>query len=119
MEDLEREIKLEYDRTMNGIIFEKVLMSHPKEFSHISLPPKEPEYVPKRGKRVSFAHIYVCFFIIPIILRTKHKFVLSGQDAFPLLLIPRTTESILCFARCSPGQRCSVCYRKYGSSATE
>nr|XP_046240546.1 dynein axonemal heavy chain 1 [Scatophagus argus] len=47
--DLEKEVKLEYDRTMNRMSFDKVVMSHPEEFSHITLPQKEPEYVPEKG----------------------------------------------------------------------
>ncbi|XP_044079595.1 dynein axonemal heavy chain 1 isoform X1 [Siniperca chuatsi] len=43
--DLENEVKLEYDRTMNRMSFDKVVMSHPEEFSHITLPHKDPEYV--------------------------------------------------------------------------
>ncbi|XP_076603478.1 dynein axonemal heavy chain 1 [Chaetodon auriga] len=47
--DLEKEVKLEYDRTMNRISFDKVVMSHPEEFSHITLPQKNPECVPQKG----------------------------------------------------------------------
>ncbi|KAM4613811.1 dynein axonemal heavy chain 1 [Polymixia lowei] len=46
---LEKEIKLEYDRTMNCIMFDKVVMTHPEQFSHITLPQKQPEPVPQRG----------------------------------------------------------------------
>ncbi|XP_023120862.2 dynein axonemal heavy chain 1-like isoform X2 [Amphiprion ocellaris] len=49
IEDLEKEIKLEYDRTMNSMIFEKVVMSHPEEFPHITLPQKDSECVPQTG----------------------------------------------------------------------
>uniref|UniRef100_A0A3Q3IZZ6 Dynein, axonemal, heavy chain 1 n=1 Tax=Monopterus albus TaxID=43700 RepID=A0A3Q3IZZ6_MONAL len=47
--DLEKEVKLEYYRTMNRMTFDKVVMSHPEEFSHITLPKKDPEYVPQKG----------------------------------------------------------------------
>uniref|UniRef100_A0A3Q3STI9 Dynein, axonemal, heavy chain 1 n=1 Tax=Mastacembelus armatus TaxID=205130 RepID=A0A3Q3STI9_9TELE len=47
--DIEKDVKLEYNRTMNRMIFDKVVMSHPKEFSHITLPKKHPEYVPQKG----------------------------------------------------------------------
>ncbi|KAF3689531.1 Dynein heavy chain 1 [Channa argus] len=47
--DLEKEVKLEYYRTMNRMSFNKVVMNHPAEFSHIILPKKEPEYVPHKG----------------------------------------------------------------------
>ncbi|XP_067444208.1 dynein axonemal heavy chain 1 isoform X2 [Thunnus thynnus] len=46
--DLEKEVKLEYDRTMIRISLDKVVMSH-QEFSHITLPKKDPEYVPQKG----------------------------------------------------------------------
>ncbi|XP_029005758.1 dynein axonemal heavy chain 1 [Betta splendens] len=46
--DLEKELQLEYVRTMNRMSFDKVVMSHP-EFSHISLPKKDPEYAPQTG----------------------------------------------------------------------
>ncbi|XP_029908318.1 dynein heavy chain 1, axonemal [Myripristis murdjan] len=46
---LEEKVKLEYDRTINRIIFDKVVMSHPEEFSHITLPKKDPECVPQKG----------------------------------------------------------------------
>ncbi|XP_051804747.1 dynein axonemal heavy chain 1-like isoform X2 [Acanthochromis polyacanthus] len=49
IEDLEKEIKLEYDHTMNSMIFEKVVMSHPEEFPHITLPQRDSECVPQTG----------------------------------------------------------------------
>lgn len=55
---LEREIKLEYDYTMNRMSFNKVVMSHPEEFAHITLPQKNPEFVPQKGNIVSL--IYIC-----------------------------------------------------------
>ncbi|GAA6221830.1 dynein heavy chain 1, axonemal-like [Lates japonicus] len=47
--DVEKELKLEYYRIMNCMSFDKVVMSHPEEFSHITLPKKNPEYVPQKG----------------------------------------------------------------------
>ncbi|XP_026203417.1 dynein heavy chain 1, axonemal [Anabas testudineus] len=47
--DLEKEVKLEYYRTMNRMSFDKVVMSHPAEFSHVTLPKKDPEYIPQKG----------------------------------------------------------------------
>uniref|UniRef100_A0A3Q2WPP6 Uncharacterized protein n=1 Tax=Haplochromis burtoni TaxID=8153 RepID=A0A3Q2WPP6_HAPBU len=41
---------LDYDRTMNRLIFDKVVMSCPEDLSHITLPQKDPEYVPSQGK---------------------------------------------------------------------
>uniref|UniRef100_A0A3Q3E168 Dynein, axonemal, heavy chain 1 n=1 Tax=Labrus bergylta TaxID=56723 RepID=A0A3Q3E168_9LABR len=49
--DLEMEVKLDYDRTMNRMIFDKVVQSQSEDFSHINLPEKEsvPESVPQSG----------------------------------------------------------------------
>ncbi|XP_068576471.1 dynein axonemal heavy chain 1 [Cebidichthys violaceus] len=49
-EDLEKEVKLDYECTMNRMILDKVVMSHPEEFSHITLPQKDLEYVPQKGR---------------------------------------------------------------------
>nr|XP_023655546.1 dynein heavy chain 1, axonemal [Paramormyrops kingsleyae] len=46
---LEKEIYLEYSRTMNRICFDRVVQTHPEEFSHITLPQMEPERVPEKG----------------------------------------------------------------------
>nr|XP_061814136.1 dynein axonemal heavy chain 1-like [Nerophis lumbriciformis] len=48
-ERLAREVKLEYDRTMNRFILDKSVISHPQEFSHIMVPLKEKEHVPLKG----------------------------------------------------------------------
>lgn len=56
--ELEKEVKLEYECTMNRMLFDKVVMSHLQEFSHITLPQKDPEYVPQEGKTDSF--VYIC-----------------------------------------------------------
>ncbi|KAI7795154.1 dynein axonemal heavy chain 1 [Triplophysa rosa] len=48
-EQLEREIRLEFSRTMNQMCFDKVVQENPEEFSYIKVPQKEPERVPKRG----------------------------------------------------------------------
>ncbi|XP_068442262.1 dynein axonemal heavy chain 1 [Clinocottus analis] len=47
--ELEKAVKLDYECTMNRMLFNKVVMRHPQEFSHITLPQKEPEYVPQGG----------------------------------------------------------------------
>ncbi|KAI1890876.1 hypothetical protein AGOR_G00158120 [Albula goreensis] len=46
---LEREINLEFNRTMNRINFDKAVMSCPEEFSHITLPESRSERVPEKG----------------------------------------------------------------------
>uniref|UniRef100_A0A665VDT7 Uncharacterized protein n=1 Tax=Echeneis naucrates TaxID=173247 RepID=A0A665VDT7_ECHNA len=55
--DLEKDIKLDYDCTMNRMIFDKIVMRNPDKFSHITLPKKDPEYVPQNGKLVCLEHI--------------------------------------------------------------
>ncbi|XP_022600673.1 LOW QUALITY PROTEIN: dynein heavy chain 1, axonemal-like [Seriola dumerili] len=47
--DLEKEVKLEYYRTVNCMTFDKVVMSNSEEFSHITLPKKDPEHLPQKG----------------------------------------------------------------------
>lgn len=56
--DLEKEVELEYYRIMNRMSYDKVVMSHP-EFSHITLPKKDPEYVPQKGESVSLVYMFV------------------------------------------------------------
>ncbi|KAM9758655.1 dynein axonemal heavy chain 1 [Menidia menidia] len=48
-ENLEEEVKLDYDRVMNRMVFDKVVMKHPGEFPHVTLPLKNPEYIPEKG----------------------------------------------------------------------
>lgn len=55
--DLEKEVELEYYRTMNRMSFDKVVMSHSAEFSYITLPKKDPEHVPQKGE--SFGLVYM------------------------------------------------------------
>ncbi|XP_034631618.1 dynein heavy chain 1, axonemal-like [Trachemys scripta elegans] len=46
---LEKEVSLDYERTMNKIIFDGVITSKPQTFSYVTLPEKEEEKVPERG----------------------------------------------------------------------
>ncbi|CAM5127491.1 unnamed protein product [Eretmochelys imbricata] len=46
---LEKEVSLDYERTMNKIIFDGVITSKPQMFSYVTLPEKEEEKVPERG----------------------------------------------------------------------
>ena len=55
--NLEKEVKLEYDRTMNRINLDKVVMSHREEFLHVTLPQKDPEHVPQKGQTLCLGHI--------------------------------------------------------------
>ncbi|XP_069045720.1 dynein axonemal heavy chain 1 isoform X1 [Lepisosteus oculatus] len=48
-ERLEKEIALEFDRTMNRICFDRVVASNPQDFCDITLPEPEREVVPDRG----------------------------------------------------------------------
>lgn len=61
---LENEVRLDYDRTMNRLIFDKVVMSCPEDLSHITLPQKDPEYVPSQGKIFCIMHLLVTQVII-------------------------------------------------------
>ncbi|XP_064422227.1 dynein axonemal heavy chain 1 [Latimeria chalumnae] len=47
---LEQEVKLDYERTMNKISFDKVVSSHPEMFPYITLPAKVSEKVPRKGR---------------------------------------------------------------------
>lgn len=59
MGNLEKEVKLDYSRTMNSINFDKVVMTHRQQFMHIKLPQKEPKCVPKTGKPTVHTFIFV------------------------------------------------------------
>ncbi|XP_051768758.1 dynein axonemal heavy chain 1 [Ctenopharyngodon idella] len=48
-ERLKNELHLDYIRTMNRMVFDKVVQDNPEELSYITLPQKEPERVPERG----------------------------------------------------------------------
>lgn len=61
---LENEVRLDYDRTMNRLIFDKVVMSCPEDLSHITLPQKDPEYVPSQGKIFCIMRLLVTQVII-------------------------------------------------------
>lgn len=109
--DLEEELKLEYDRTMNRISFDKVVMSHPEEFSYITLPPKDPEYVPQKGKPVSLVYMYLdrCGQRNEFPPKTLHSPLHSKtpvcfiyvQGVFPFLtLLLRRTEMLLSSVPC-------------------
>lgn len=51
---LEGEAKLEYDRVMNQMVFDKTVLKHSEEFSDISLPQRDAECVPQTGELVFF-----------------------------------------------------------------
>uniref|UniRef100_A0A672VF35 Dynein axonemal heavy chain 1 n=1 Tax=Strigops habroptila TaxID=2489341 RepID=A0A672VF35_STRHB len=46
---LEKEVRLDYERTMNKINFDRIVTSKPEMFSYVTLPDKEEEKVPEKG----------------------------------------------------------------------
>ncbi|XP_025927284.1 dynein heavy chain 1, axonemal [Apteryx rowi] len=46
---LEKEVRLDYERTMNKISFDRVVISKPQTFSYVTLPDKDEEKVPEKG----------------------------------------------------------------------
>uniref|UniRef100_A0A8C3K8B9 Dynein axonemal heavy chain 1 n=1 Tax=Calidris pygmaea TaxID=425635 RepID=A0A8C3K8B9_9CHAR len=46
---LEKEVRLDYERTMNRLSFDRVISSKPETFSYVTLPDKEEETVPEKG----------------------------------------------------------------------
>ncbi|NWX92741.1 DYH1 protein, partial [Nothoprocta pentlandii] len=46
---LEKEVRLDYERAMNKISFDKVVLSKPQTFSYVTLPDKDEEKVPEKG----------------------------------------------------------------------
>ncbi|NWU63519.1 DYH1 protein, partial [Pterocles burchelli] len=46
---LEKEVRLDYERAMNKIIFDRFLTSRPQTFSYVTLPDKEEKKVPEKG----------------------------------------------------------------------
>lgn len=57
-EQLEREIHLEFSRTMNQMCFDRVVQENPEEFSYIKVRQKEPERVPKNGQLLMDGHTH-------------------------------------------------------------
>ncbi|KAM4740185.1 dynein axonemal heavy chain 1 [Anableps anableps] len=49
IKDLVKQAKLEYDRAMNHMVFDNVVMNYPEEFSDVSLPQRDAECVPQKG----------------------------------------------------------------------
>lgn len=46
---LEKEVRSDYERTMNKMIFDRVVSSKPQMFYYVTLPDKEEEKVPEKG----------------------------------------------------------------------
>lgn len=47
---LGKEVSLDYERTMNKINFDRIVTSKPQTFSYVTLPEKEEEKVPEKGR---------------------------------------------------------------------
>lgn len=47
---LAKEVSLDYERSMNKIIFDRVVSSKPDTFHYVTLPTKEEEKVPEQGE---------------------------------------------------------------------
>lgn len=50
---LGNEVSLDYERTMNKINFDRIVTSKPQTFSYVTLPEKEEETVPEKGRWLS------------------------------------------------------------------
>ncbi|OXB70495.1 UNVERIFIED_CONTAM: hypothetical protein H355_004966 [Colinus virginianus] len=59
MSCLEKEVKLDYERAMNRMIFDKVVTSKPRIFSFVPPPDKEEEKVPEK-ETLTFVLISTC-----------------------------------------------------------
>lgn len=46
---LEKEVRLDYEHTMNRLSFDRVITSKPQMFSYVTLPDKEEKKVPEKG----------------------------------------------------------------------
>ena len=47
---LEKEVNIDFCRSMNRIIFDKTVSDDPQTFAFVSVPPTEEEVVPDKGK---------------------------------------------------------------------
>uniref|UniRef100_A0A4W4FA67 Uncharacterized protein n=1 Tax=Electrophorus electricus TaxID=8005 RepID=A0A4W4FA67_ELEEL len=63
VEGLQKEIVLDYERTMNRFSFDQLVLADPMEFPHITLPPKEPDRVPAKGDCVCVVCVHMCMCV--------------------------------------------------------
>ncbi|KAG8534910.1 hypothetical protein GDO81_029964, partial [Engystomops pustulosus] len=49
MRHLEMEVGLDYERTMNKLIFDRLVSSKPHKFSYVTLPDKTEEQIQRKG----------------------------------------------------------------------
>lgn len=47
---LGKEVSLDFERTMNKINFDRIVTSKPQTFYYVTLPEKEEEKVPQKGR---------------------------------------------------------------------
>lgn len=47
---LGKEVALDFERTMNKINFDRIVSSKPQTFFYVTLPEKEEEIIPEKGK---------------------------------------------------------------------
>ena len=50
---LEKEVNIDFRRSMNKIVFDKTVTNDPETFAFVQLPEKEEEVVPECGKPIS------------------------------------------------------------------
>ena len=59
---LEKEVNIDYCRSMNKIIFDKTVTNDSETFAFVQLPEPEPEQVPERGKN-EFSAVIVTYIM--------------------------------------------------------
>lgn len=68
MSSLEKEVKLDYEHTINRINFDRVVASKPQMFSYVTLPDKEEKEAPERGRGHREAICIQCGYLFDRIL---------------------------------------------------
>ena len=61
---LEKEVNIDFCRAMNRITFDKIVSGNPTTFSYVTIPEKEVEVVPDRGKDFFLWDILLKYIII-------------------------------------------------------
>ncbi|XP_028430624.1 dynein heavy chain 1, axonemal isoform X1 [Perca flavescens] len=104
IEDLEKEVNLEFECTMNRMSFDKVVRSHPEEFSHITLPQKDPEYVPQKGcvpvppfayKKTQAAFVFRSLLTKPEVIRALSEILSESNKVATMRLFNVTSIKAL------------------------
>ena len=63
MQVLEREVNIDFCRSMNRIIFDKTVKEDPKTFAFVKVPERTEEPVPSRGDCLSFSVLCLLWFV--------------------------------------------------------